>query len=104
YSYFLFLTLRHPPSSTLFPYTTLFRSHPALAQAPQPRNRLPRPTLLPSISVASFDFSFRCSPVVKFTHDPPQRRAARSHRTSGLPVDLQYTSDFPRGRAKRRIG
>src|SRR5437899_7135689 len=24
----LFLQIRHPPRSTLFPYTTLFRSHP----------------------------------------------------------------------------
>src|SRR5438045_8695425 len=26
--FFFFLTLRRPPRSTLFPYTTLFRSHP----------------------------------------------------------------------------
>src|SRR5687768_18357424 len=30
YSYFFFLMLRRPPRSTLFPYTTLFRS-PALS-------------------------------------------------------------------------
>src|SRR6266852_559753 len=28
---FFFLMLRRPPSSTLFPYTTLFRSHPVNA-------------------------------------------------------------------------
>src|SRR5207249_11245577 len=27
YCFFFFLFLRHPSSSTLFPYTTLFRSH-----------------------------------------------------------------------------
>src|SRR2546429_4406875 len=27
---FFFLMIRRPPRSTLFPYTTLFRSHPAL--------------------------------------------------------------------------
>src|SRR5256885_7364045 len=27
-SYFFFLMIRRPPRSTLFPYTTLFRSHP----------------------------------------------------------------------------
>src|SRR5437867_9785734 len=27
YSFFFFLTIRQPPRSTLFPYTTLFRSH-----------------------------------------------------------------------------
>src|SRR5688572_31813437 len=26
--YFFFLMIRRPPRSTLFPYTTLFRSHP----------------------------------------------------------------------------
>src|SRR3712207_8139952 len=31
---FFFLMIRRPPRSTLFPYTTLFRS------APEPRNRL----------------------------------------------------------------
>src|SRR5699024_12414136 len=31
-SFFFFLMLRLPPSSTLFPYTTLFRSHPAHAR------------------------------------------------------------------------
>src|SRR5437870_8954264 len=29
YSYFFFLMTRRPPRSTLFPYTTLFRSHSA---------------------------------------------------------------------------
>src|SRR2546429_7202345 len=29
---FFFLMIRRPPRSTLFPYTTLFRSHPCLAE------------------------------------------------------------------------
>src|SRR2546426_12606248 len=29
--FFFFLMIRRPPRSTLFPYTTLFRSHSALA-------------------------------------------------------------------------
>src|SRR5690349_22377855 len=29
YSFFFFLMIRRPPRSTLFPYTTLFRSRPA---------------------------------------------------------------------------
>src|SRR5690606_42047342 len=42
-----FLTLRHPPSSTLFPYTTLFRSRTSLpatrppAASPRARPRSP---------------------------------------------------------------
>src|SRR5476651_2844655 len=35
---FFFLMIRRPPRSTLFPYTTLFRSHPR-----QPLPPLPRP-------------------------------------------------------------
>src|SRR5690554_7615710 len=31
--FFFFLMIRRPPRSTLFPYTTLFRSHHALATA-----------------------------------------------------------------------
>src|SRR5690349_23145266 len=34
--HFFFLLIRRPPRSTLFPYTTLFRSRQA---APQPRER-----------------------------------------------------------------
>src|SRR5690606_41831873 len=44
--YLSFLILRRPPTSTLFPYTTLFRSHqPGTAAAPQqchPHTRRPR--------------------------------------------------------------
>src|SRR5438477_8742239 len=32
---FLFLMVRRPPSSTLFPYTTLFRSRPRSARRPE---------------------------------------------------------------------
>src|SRR5438128_12521841 len=32
--FFFFLMLRRPPRSTLFPYTTLFRSFPPLAEDP----------------------------------------------------------------------
>src|SRR5258708_25160144 len=32
--FFFFLMIRRPPRSTLFPYTTLFRSHPGARAAP----------------------------------------------------------------------
>src|SRR2546425_3319923 len=47
-SFFFFLMIRRPPRSTLFPYTTLFRSHaagaapgraPSRAAAPRPGER-----------------------------------------------------------------
>src|SRR5699024_12639976 len=39
---FFFLFIRRPPASTLFPYTTLFRSDPGAPEAP-PRGRPQRP-------------------------------------------------------------
>src|SRR5690242_21314823 len=33
YLFFFFLMIRRPPRSTLFPYTTLFRSRPQVARA-----------------------------------------------------------------------
>src|SRR3712207_7013188 len=42
YLFFFFLMIRRPPRSTLFPYTTLFRSGARLE-----RPRLPRPRHLP---------------------------------------------------------
>src|SRR2546429_6433181 len=35
YLFFFFLMIRRPPRSTLFPYTTLFRSNKAKAAAPR---------------------------------------------------------------------
>src|SRR3712207_6976974 len=37
--YFFFLMIRRPPRSTLFPYTTLFRSDLQSRDALEPRNR-----------------------------------------------------------------
>src|SRR6266536_5719442 len=42
--FFFFLMIRRPPRSTLFPYTTLFRSRPANAL-----NAVPPPNALPSV-------------------------------------------------------
>src|SRR5256885_4952208 len=42
YLFFFFLMIRRPPRSTLFPYTTLFRSHAAQPLAALPDARLSR--------------------------------------------------------------
>src|SRR2546428_9508923 len=39
---FFFLMIRRPPRSTLFPYTTLFRSHPGKGFAGRSKSRTPR--------------------------------------------------------------
>src|SRR5438874_8114858 len=42
--FFFFLMIRRPPRSTLFPYTTLFRSLRTVAlRSVRPRDRRPRP-------------------------------------------------------------
>src|SRR5258705_11397056 len=41
---FFFLMIRHPPRSTLFPYTTLFRSVPHMRGDVGARNQLPGAT------------------------------------------------------------
>src|SRR6476661_10177886 len=40
---FFFLMIRRPPRSTLFPYTTLFRSAPRCGASPPTRSRRPAP-------------------------------------------------------------
>src|SRR5256885_10586151 len=47
---FFFLMIRRPPRSTLFPYTTLFRS-PPLRSTPMPR-RVVQPSKLPLVQAA----------------------------------------------------
>src|SRR2546425_6912739 len=46
--------IRRPPRSTLFPYTTLFRSEYAVILGPQPVTELMCNLILPSLTVASF--------------------------------------------------
>src|ERR1044072_1328230 len=45
---FFFLMIRRPPRSTLFPYTTLFRSPFALRLCPSPGMSLDRDSLVPA--------------------------------------------------------
>src|SRR5688572_32947055 len=42
-SFFFCLTIRRPPRSTLFPYTTLFRSHVPLARRAKVERRIAEP-------------------------------------------------------------
>src|SRR5256885_17006987 len=46
--FFFFLMIRRPPRSTLFPYTTLFRSRPSRACRRRPRHPPHREAALPS--------------------------------------------------------
>src|SRR5205085_7348778 len=61
-SFFFFLMTRRPPRSTLFPYTTLFRS--ALEQRPQRRHRVGEPAVRPLPGDGGIDDGeVRCEPL-----------------------------------------
>src|SRR2546423_9923274 len=51
---FFFLMIRRPPRSTLFPYTTLFRSRASTSSPPLPRDPArPSPSACPSSNARS---------------------------------------------------
>src|SRR5260370_36349243 len=52
--YFFFLMIRRPPRSTLFPYTTLFRSNQTRVQA------LPPNVQIPGFASEAADGIYRC--------------------------------------------
>src|SRR5690242_21933590 len=60
--FFFFLMMRRPPRSTLFPYTTLFRSArklPDRAARPITALKRPRATRAPRISIGRLELSAR---------------------------------------------
>src|SRR5258705_8089002 len=65
---FFFLMIRRPPRSTLFPYTTLFRSHPA------PARRLWR-VCWPRILQRASWHSQPCSPESRICARPSRKRS-----------------------------
>src|SRR3712207_7555671 len=82
--FFFFLMIRRPPRSTLFPYTTLFRSRrgrslrgrslPVLAFSPSP----PAPTL-PAISWAIVRCSFRVGRVFSRSEEHTSELQSRQY-------------------------
>src|SRR5439155_6258036 len=83
-SFFFFLMLRRPPRSTLFPYTTLFRSKPAPQTPPRTRARLGQRTRLGA-----------------HRRDPRARGARREARPGVRHVDRRAGRGFLRlGRAR----
>src|SRR6266699_5008376 len=63
YKIFFFLMIRRPPRSTLFPYTTLFRSRPSLSHGT--RGRRPESSTVEDVR-------------------PPHRRDARDRKSTRL--------------------
>src|SRR3712207_8281851 len=77
---FFFLMIRRPPRSTLFPYTTLFRSSP---------DGMPMPVSL-TASWATGSAPGRCSVLV-----PPSavRQAGRSESVTRPPAGVNFRSE-----------
>src|SRR3989442_12983583 len=85
--FFFFLMIRRPPRSTLFPYTTLFRSH--LPRRPEPGSALSRATRarlgpLPHARPGALPVRRR---------GPPGRRRHRCSRLQRLAADPQGLED-----------
>src|SRR5438034_5578268 len=53
--FFFFLIIRRPPRSTLFPYTTLFRSHPLATNHRSPAAELPSSSLYWAVKMNARD-------------------------------------------------
>src|SRR2546425_5919353 len=79
--YFFFLMIRRPPRSTLFPYTTLFRSHKAATDWPQ------------------FNFIIYHSCIRPAFFDYESLKDIRSGRLRGGVPDIRYLSTT---RSRRR--
>src|SRR6266496_4215576 len=74
--------IRRPPRSTLFPYTTLFRSGPAASSPPPARRRRPGGRRSPARACALCP---RPATAARTAARPPRSRPGRSR---GLPGDL----------------
>src|SRR6267143_741068 len=79
---FFFLMIRRPPRSTLFPYTTLFRSRPGTRRTPPAARRpIRRPSRRPRseehTSELQSQFHLVCRLLLEKKKENPERRRAR---------------------------
>src|SRR5260221_2900159 len=82
--FFFFLMIRRPPRSTLFPYTTLFRSQGCLSTKPLPRSTSWR------LAPCQTQYQFTMLMELQTRMDPPQRKLRSEEHTS----ELQSHSDL----------
>src|SRR6266480_1389652 len=80
--FFFFLMIRRPPRSTLFPYTTLFRSRPVPAVAV---------TAARARSTRSVPPHWSCAPLGEGRRESaPSRRPPRSQRARARPEPAEH--------------
>src|SRR5256885_11808972 len=77
--------IRRPPRSTLFPYTTLFRSRSARAEDGRAHER--RRDLEPAPRRPRFAEGLRCLPCCQFAQGP-------AHRAAGQDRSEEHTSEL----------
>src|SRR5260370_42635800 len=76
---FFFLMIRRPPRSTLFPYTTLFRSRQKRVRHPQQTQEIDREMLFDDLQIVQIVVEGDAGIV-----DEHVKRVDRSHRTLDL--------------------
>src|SRR3982751_2908987 len=104
-----FLMIRRPPRSTLFPYTTLFRS-PLPGRLPNPQNTLVIPWILPGIPPRSEEHTSElqsrsdlvCRLLLEKTESAPVvalrvvvQIGVRDAHTPGVGVKVRVAADAP---------
>src|SRR3989454_12427028 len=84
--------IRRPPRSTLFPYTTLFRSHPAIQPV--------RPLWVTDVEPGELHAPRRAVDELPFSHVQPDMRHART-RPGGEEQDVAGSERVHHGRDLR---
>src|SRR5690606_3909023 len=97
--YFLFFTTPRPPTSTLFPYTTLFRSRPRLGVLPQHLSRIINRPILIHADQTEQPLNLLTKPVLKPRHLPPVRSVQRGDSVSRKVLHL--ADKLRRGRLRQ---
>src|SRR5258707_7387385 len=83
--FFFFLMIRRPPRSTLFPYTTLFRSYSLQAAAAR-QGRFMRPINVPKSPVETITYALHLD--VDRSHEPSLDR--KSTRLNSSHANISY--------------
>src|SRR6266511_6080167 len=84
--FFFFLMIRRPPRSTLFPYTTLFRSRPAPEEQPQ-ASKAGKPEEKHPVAVARAGVLGDRRRSQDHAEDEPETRQCAQQRTAAQAVE-----------------
>src|SRR5262252_10365424 len=88
--FFFFLMIRRPPRSTLFPYTTLFRSRPCPAKTPARRPGLRLTSALPRSEEHTSELQSHSDLVCRLLLEKKKKRVYRLHHIKPTRVTLSW--------------